>query len=69
VPRVQGKPPVWIGHAVLTVTDVNRAADFWREVGMREVERNEHVAVMELRGGPTSCSCPATWLPATRRST
>jgi catechol 2,3-dioxygenase-like lactoylglutathione lyase family enzyme len=51
VPRVQGKPPVWIGHAVLTVTDVNRSADFWREVGMREVARNEHVAVMELRGG------------------
>ena len=51
MPRVQGKPPVWIGHAVLTVTDVDRSADFWREVGMREVERNEHVAVMELRGG------------------
>ncbi len=36
---------------MLTVADVNRAADFWREVGMREIERNEHVAVMELRGG------------------
>jgi catechol 2,3-dioxygenase-like lactoylglutathione lyase family enzyme len=48
---VEGRPPVWIGHAVLTVSDVNRAADFWRELGMREIERNPHVAVLELRGG------------------
>jgi len=42
---------VWIGHAVLTVSDVDRAAAFWRAIGMREVERNPHVAVLELRGG------------------
>jgi hypothetical protein len=36
---------------VLTVADVDRAALFFQEVGMREVERNRHVAVMELRGG------------------
>jgi len=48
---VEARPPVWIGHAVLTVADVDRAATFWREVGMREIERNDHVAVLELRGG------------------
>jgi catechol 2,3-dioxygenase-like lactoylglutathione lyase family enzyme len=48
---VNERPPVWIGHAVLTVSDVNRSADFWRDLGMREVERNPHVAVLELRGG------------------
>jgi catechol 2,3-dioxygenase-like lactoylglutathione lyase family enzyme len=48
---MEGRPPVWIGHAVLSVSDVNRSADFWREVGMREIERNAHVAVLELRGG------------------
>jgi catechol 2,3-dioxygenase-like lactoylglutathione lyase family enzyme len=48
---MDGRPPVWIGHAVLLVSDVNRSADFWREVGMREVERNPHVAVLEMRGG------------------
>jgi catechol 2,3-dioxygenase-like lactoylglutathione lyase family enzyme len=48
---VDERPPVWIGHAVLTVSDVNRSADFWRDLGMREVERNPHVAVLELRGG------------------
>ena len=42
---------MWIGHTVLTVRDVDRSADYWRDLGMREVERNEHVAVLELRGG------------------
>lgn len=45
------RPAVWIGHAVLAVNDLERSADFWREVGMREIERNEHVVVLELRGG------------------
>jgi catechol 2,3-dioxygenase-like lactoylglutathione lyase family enzyme len=48
---MESRPSVWIGHAVLTVTDLGRSAEFWRTVGMREVERNDHVAVMELRGG------------------
>ena len=45
------RPPVWIGHAVLAVDDIDRAAAFWRELGMREVERNADIAIMELRGG------------------
>jgi catechol 2,3-dioxygenase-like lactoylglutathione lyase family enzyme len=48
---MERRPPVWIGHAVLTVGDLSRAAEFWRTVGMREVEHNDHVAVLELRGG------------------
>lgn len=48
---MEGRPPVWIGHAVLPVNDVNASADFWRGIGMREVERNPQVAVLELRGG------------------
>jgi catechol 2,3-dioxygenase-like lactoylglutathione lyase family enzyme len=55
-----GRPPVWIGHAVLPVSDVNRSADFWQEVGMREVERNAHVAVLELRGGTHLILVPGT---------
>jgi catechol 2,3-dioxygenase-like lactoylglutathione lyase family enzyme len=45
------RPPVWIGHAVLRVTDLERSADFWREIGLREVARDANVAVLELRGG------------------
>jgi len=45
------RPPVWIGHAILSVRDVDRSADFWESIGMRPIERNPHVAVLELRGG------------------
>ena len=36
---------------MLTVSDVDRAADFYVTIGMREIERNAQVAIMELRGG------------------
>lgn len=42
---------MWIGHAVHRVTDLERSAEFWREVGLREVGRDESVVVLELRGG------------------
>jgi catechol 2,3-dioxygenase-like lactoylglutathione lyase family enzyme len=45
------RPQVWVGHVALGVGDLDRSADFWRDLGMREVERNPHVAVLELRGG------------------
>jgi catechol 2,3-dioxygenase-like lactoylglutathione lyase family enzyme len=48
---MDGRPAVWIGHAVLSVRDVDRSADFWRDLGMRELVRNSDVAVLELRGG------------------
>jgi catechol 2,3-dioxygenase-like lactoylglutathione lyase family enzyme len=48
---MDGRPAVWIGHAVLPVSDVDRSADFWRDLGMRELVRNSDVAVLELRGG------------------
>jgi catechol 2,3-dioxygenase-like lactoylglutathione lyase family enzyme len=57
---VGSRPAVWIGHAVLTVRDVDRSADYWRGLGMREVERNEHVAVLELRGGTHLVLVPGT---------
>ncbi|HMF82258.1 MAG TPA: VOC family protein [Acidimicrobiia bacterium] len=54
------RPAVWIGHAVLTVRDVDRSADYWQSLGMREVERNEDVAVLELRGGTHLVLVPGT---------
>ena len=36
---------------MLAVTDVGRSADFWGSIGMREIDRNASVAVLELRGG------------------
>ena len=57
---MEGRPPVWIGHVVLRVSDVNRSADYWRALGMREIERNPHVAVLELRGGTHLVLVPGT---------
>ena len=48
---VSARPPIWIGHARLTVQDLERSVEFWRSLGMREVARNEQIAVLELRGG------------------
>ncbi|HTK16694.1 MAG TPA: VOC family protein [Acidimicrobiia bacterium] len=48
---MEERPPVWIGHALLTVSDVARSARWWHDIGMREIEENAHVAVLELRGG------------------
>jgi catechol 2,3-dioxygenase-like lactoylglutathione lyase family enzyme len=48
---MEGRPAVWIGHVVLTVSDVSRSADFWQQVGTREIDRDAHVAILELRGG------------------
>jgi catechol 2,3-dioxygenase-like lactoylglutathione lyase family enzyme len=45
------RPAVWIGHAVLHVSDLARSAEFWREIGTREIERSDDVAILELRGG------------------
>jgi catechol 2,3-dioxygenase-like lactoylglutathione lyase family enzyme len=59
------RPPVWIGHARLTVSDLGRSAEFWRTVGMREIERNEHVAVLELRGGTHLVLLPGTPVAST----
>ena len=57
---METRPSVWIGHARLTVTDLGRSADFWRAVGMREIERNENIVVLELRGGTHLVLLPGT---------
>jgi catechol 2,3-dioxygenase-like lactoylglutathione lyase family enzyme len=59
-PTMGARPPVWIGHARLTASDLDRSADFWRSVGMREVERNEQIVVLELRGGTHLVLLPGT---------
>src|SRR5689334_16124126 len=48
---VDERPAVWIGHEAIAVHDVARSADFWRDIGMREIERNADIAILELRGG------------------
>ena len=40
-----------IGPVTLRVSDVGRAADFYRALGLRPVLRREELAILELRGG------------------
>ena len=64
---VDERPPIWIGHAFLTVSDLEKSADFWVSIGMREIERNNEVAVLELRGGTHLLLLPGTAAPAEAR--
>ena len=61
---VDERPPIWIGHALLTVSDLPKSADFWVAIGMREIELNDEVAIMELRGGTHLLLLPGTPTPA-----
>ena len=45
------RPPVWIGHVSLSVTDVRSAARWLETVGLRPIVVRDEAAVLELRGG------------------
>ncbi|MGQ0826026.1 MAG: VOC family protein [Actinomycetota bacterium] len=45
------RPPVWVGHLVLPATNLEESYAFWTAVGMRPIEQNDKVAILELRGG------------------
>ena len=49
--QLLGRPLVSIGHVVLRVSDVTRAAEFYSLLGMRAVVERGQIAVLELRGG------------------
>lgn len=49
--RSVGRPRVSVGHVVLRVSDVPRAAGFYASLGMRPVVEREQMAILELRGG------------------
>ena len=42
---------MWVGHVLVTYRDLDLSSGFWTEVGLRPVERNDNVAIFELRGG------------------
>jgi catechol 2,3-dioxygenase-like lactoylglutathione lyase family enzyme len=61
--NVDERPPVWVGHIALNVTDLDRSSAFWQAIGMRMVEENPHVVVLELRGGTHLVLVPGTPQP------
>jgi catechol 2,3-dioxygenase-like lactoylglutathione lyase family enzyme len=51
IAKEQLPPPVAIGHVTLRVSEVSRAADFYRALGLRPILKQEGLAILELRGG------------------
>ena len=45
------KPPVGVGHMVLTVADVEASHRFYTALGLRVVGKGEDISILELRGG------------------
>jgi catechol 2,3-dioxygenase-like lactoylglutathione lyase family enzyme len=45
------RPSLAVAHVTLTVSDVARSHDFYRDLGLREVWRGPEMAILELRGG------------------
>jgi catechol 2,3-dioxygenase-like lactoylglutathione lyase family enzyme len=45
------RPPLWIGHIGMTVTDPGRSHDYYVGLGLRSVLRGDDFSITELRGG------------------
>src|SRR5215813_12769823 len=45
------RPFLWVGHVVWRVKNVRATAVFWRDLGMRQVDIKDGIAILELRGG------------------
>ena len=45
------RPPLWVGHVIMNVSDPARAHDFYVGLGMRSVLCGDEFAITELRGG------------------
>ena len=45
------RPPIWVGHIARGTPDLEATRRFMLELGMREIEHGDQVAVLELRGG------------------
>jgi catechol 2,3-dioxygenase-like lactoylglutathione lyase family enzyme len=52
-----------VGHVTVPVTDLPRSTAFWTGLGMRAVEQNPNVTVLELRGGTHLVLYPAEAAP------
>jgi len=50
-PETDARPPMWIGHSVLAVKDVQKTHAFFQKLGLRDVFAGDKFAIMELRGG------------------
>lgn len=49
--KSDSRPALAIGHVCMNVKDVADASNLFEKLGMRPIFRDEHVSVLELRGG------------------
>jgi catechol 2,3-dioxygenase-like lactoylglutathione lyase family enzyme len=45
------RPPLWVGHVTMSVSDPQRSHDYYVGLGMRSVVPGDQFAITELRGG------------------
>ena len=57
------RPPLWVGHIVLTVAYLDDSYAFWQSIGLRPVDQSQNVAILELRGGTHLILVPGTPTP------
>lgn len=57
------RPPVWVGHLVLGVSDVPESKAFYLALGMRDVEPESAVGILELRAGTHLILLPSEHAP------
>ena len=49
---LDGRPPIWAGHlGPLVVSDLDKAVDFYRRLGLRPATRRDDLVSLEMRGG------------------
>ena len=53
------RPPLWVGHLMLHVNDVDVSCEYWSALGMRFIASGDGFAVLELRGGTHLVLLPA----------
>jgi len=49
--HAQERPPVWIGHILMKTNRLKESWEFMRQIGLRPIELQGDVGVLELRGG------------------
>ena len=53
------RPAVAVGHLVLRVSDVPQSSKYFTELGMRAIEEQARIGILELRGGTHLVLLPA----------
>lgn len=50
-PNEDLRPSLWVGHIVLGVADPKASKEFFLSLGLRDVEPEAPIGILELRGG------------------